>query len=121
MRRFDQFREDLKSIQDGEQRLLCTRQAEAERGQRLAYAALWTGTIVTGTIVTLLICAGIGGAINRRIARPLIPKRAGHRMLGTLSHDREPGQLNQLRRSEPPIPAAACAASPRRIPDNPCT
>ncbi|MEJ0096608.1 MAG: CHASE3 domain-containing protein [Methylocella sp.] len=66
-RRFEEFRAKLRMIQDEEERVLAFHNDMLSRAQRNASIALWVSAIVT-----LLICAAIGVAINRFIAQPLI-------------------------------------------------
>ena len=63
---FDAFRAKLAAIEAVEENNRAMQNARLARAERDASLALWGGTVLT-----LLICAGIGIAINRRIVRPL--------------------------------------------------
>lgn len=65
--RFDAFRESLAKIQLHERDALATRDRLVRHAGNRALAAL-----ALGTLLTLIICAGVGVAINRLITRPLI-------------------------------------------------
>ncbi len=73
---FDQFRINLRAVQIEEEKLLVKHERETERAQRIVVDALWISTVLT-----LLICAGIGWAIRRLISRPLQKLAAAMRRL----------------------------------------
>jgi PAS domain S-box-containing protein len=79
-RRFDEFREKLKDIQDEENRAFAVQDDRLARAQRNASIALWISAAIT-----LLICAAIGVAINRVITRPLL--RLASAMRGLAERD----------------------------------
>ncbi|MDR7036497.1 methyl-accepting chemotaxis protein [Methylobacterium sp. BE186] len=64
---FDTFRQKLGTIEAVEEGNRVAQNERLEGAQRNANLALWLGTLIT-----LLICAGIGLAINRLIVRPLL-------------------------------------------------
>jgi methyl-accepting chemotaxis protein len=64
---FDTLREKLSAIEALEVRTQASQNASVTRARRNESLALWGGTLLT-----LLICAGIGIAINRLIVRPLV-------------------------------------------------
>ncbi|MCC0808291.1 methyl-accepting chemotaxis protein [Methylobacterium sp. W2] len=64
---FDTFRGKLAAIEGVEERIRVTQNERLIQAERNASLALWLGTLLT-----LLICAGIGVAINRLIVRPLL-------------------------------------------------
>lgn len=84
---FDTFREKLAAIESAEEQIRAMQNERFAQAQRNASLALWSGTLLT-----LLICAGIGIAINRLIVRPLgsimaFAARVGEGDLtGTLAH-----------------------------------
>jgi CHASE3 domain sensor protein len=63
---FDTLREKLAGIETMEGRTQAVQNAQVVRAERNESLALWGGTLLT-----LLICAGIWVAINRMIVRPL--------------------------------------------------
>ncbi len=63
---FDALREKLAAIEAVEETIRATQNALVARADRNASLALWGSSLLT-----LLICAGIGIAINRLIVRPL--------------------------------------------------
>ncbi|GJE62124.1 methyl-accepting chemotaxis protein [Methylobacterium trifolii] len=65
-RLFDVFRERLAAIESVEEQARVTQNARLAQAERNASLALWGAALVT-----LLICIGIGIAINRLIVRPL--------------------------------------------------
>ncbi|MCJ2068406.1 methyl-accepting chemotaxis protein [Methylobacterium sp. J-030] len=64
---FDTLREKLAAIETMEGRTQAIQNAQVTRAERNESLALWGGTLLT-----LLICAGIGIAIRRLIVRPLV-------------------------------------------------
>jgi methyl-accepting chemotaxis protein len=64
---FDTFREKLTAIESLETAVRAAIGRRVAQGERNESVALWGGTLIT-----LLICAGIGIAINRLIVRPLV-------------------------------------------------
>ncbi|WP_131195085.1 CHASE3 domain-containing protein [Lichenihabitans psoromatis] len=66
-RLFDQFRTRLKAIQDSEEQIFAHQNAVVEAAKHNSLLVL-----VVGAIITLLICAGMGIAINRLIVQPLV-------------------------------------------------
>ncbi|KAB1070054.1 methyl-accepting chemotaxis protein [Methylobacterium planeticum] len=64
---FDTFRQKLAAIETVEESNRLTQNERLLNAERNANLALWLGTLLT-----LLICAGIGLAINRLIVRPLL-------------------------------------------------
>ena len=66
-RRFDEFRSRLNVLQTEEERRLVVQQGVLAQAERKASGALWGGGLAT-----LLICAVMGIALNRMIARPLM-------------------------------------------------
>ncbi|MGT2479412.1 methyl-accepting chemotaxis protein [Methylobacterium oryzae CBMB20] len=64
---FDTLREKLSAIEALEVRTQASQNASVTRARRNESLALWGGTLLT-----LLICAGIGIAVNRLIVRPLV-------------------------------------------------
>ncbi|MGU3469026.1 CHASE3 domain-containing protein, partial [Methylobacterium sp. C33D] len=66
-RLFDTFREKLAAIEGLEGAVRAALAERVARGERNESLALWGGTLIT-----LLICLGIGIAINRLIVRPLV-------------------------------------------------
>ena len=64
---FDRFRAKLTPIEDQERRSYAGKTTVVELAERQAQIALWSSAILT-----LLICMGVGIAINRLVARPLI-------------------------------------------------
>ncbi|MBE7201075.1 MAG: methyl-accepting chemotaxis protein, partial [Parafilimonas terrae] len=64
---FDTLRERLNAIEALEERAQAAQRAQVVRAERDESVALWSGTLIT-----LLVCAGIGVAINRQIVRPLL-------------------------------------------------
>ena len=75
---FDTFREKLAAIESVEEARRVTQNARLAQAQRDAAFALWGGTLLT-----LLICLGIGLAINRRIVRPLLQVMAFVERIGS--------------------------------------
>lgn len=63
---FDSFRAKLAAIETVQERIRVMQNERLMRAERNASLALWGGAVIT-----LLICAGIGVAINRLIVRPL--------------------------------------------------
>lgn len=66
-RLFDQFRERLNAIQTAEQRQLDEQNLVLRSAERNA-----TIVLLLGALITLVICAGVGFAINRFVVKPLI-------------------------------------------------
>ncbi|WCS22745.1 methyl-accepting chemotaxis protein [Methylobacterium sp. NMS14P] len=66
-RLFDTFREKLAAIEGLEGAVRAGLAERVARGERNEGLALWGGTLIT-----LLICLGIGVAINRLVVRPLV-------------------------------------------------
>ncbi|MGZ7867135.1 methyl-accepting chemotaxis protein [Methylobacterium radiotolerans] len=66
-RLFDTFREKLAAIEGLEGAVRAGLAERVARGERNEGLALWGGTLIT-----LLICLGIGVAINRVVVRPLV-------------------------------------------------
>ncbi|WP_419539117.1 methyl-accepting chemotaxis protein [Methylobacterium radiotolerans] len=66
-RLFDTFREKLAAIESLEGAVRAALAERVARGERNESLALWGGTLIT-----LLICLGIGIGINRLIVRPLV-------------------------------------------------
>ncbi|WFS05069.1 methyl-accepting chemotaxis protein [Methylobacterium sp. 391_Methyba4] len=64
---FDTFREKLSAIEGLEEVVRTALAERVARGERNESIALWGGTLIT-----LLICLGIGIAINRLIVQPLV-------------------------------------------------
>ncbi|MCJ2048355.1 methyl-accepting chemotaxis protein, partial [Methylobacterium sp. J-070] len=64
---FDTLRGKLSAIEALEERMQAMQNARVAQAERNESLALWGGTLLT-----LLICAGIGFAINRLIVRPLV-------------------------------------------------
>jgi PAS domain S-box-containing protein len=64
---FDAFRANLNEIRAREQRSFDQQTVQVLQAQRIATIAL-----VLGTLLTLLICLGVGVTINRFVARPLL-------------------------------------------------
>ncbi|GEP05620.1 methyl-accepting chemotaxis protein [Methylobacterium oxalidis] len=64
---FDTFRQKLDAIESVEEANRLAQNERLAEAQRNANLALWFGTLVT-----LLICAGIGIAISRLVVRPLL-------------------------------------------------
>ena len=65
--RFDQYREKLATIENQARQFLARQTEEVRRDEYNAYM-----TLGASALVTLLICIGIGIAINRMIAKPLV-------------------------------------------------
>ena len=63
---FDTFRQKLAAIETAEDDVRIANNERLAQAERNASLALWSGTLIT-----LLICLGIGTAINRLIVRPL--------------------------------------------------
>ena len=74
--RFDQFRAELRGIESSEESVLAAERAEVDRAEQLATRALWISTILT-----LLICAGIGWVVSQRISRPVLQLASAMRRL----------------------------------------
>lgn len=66
-RRFDEFRTNLAAIEEHAQKRLDDQVGQVEMGELNANL-----TLGISILLTLLICAGIGVAVNRMIARPLV-------------------------------------------------
>ncbi|MDN3571629.1 CHASE3 domain-containing protein, partial [Methylobacterium longum] len=64
---FDTLRAKLAAIESLEERTQAMQRARVLQAERDESVALWGGTLIT-----LLICAGIGLAVNRLIVRPLV-------------------------------------------------
>jgi methyl-accepting chemotaxis protein len=75
---FDTLREKLAAIETSEETVRAALSERVARAGRDANLALWGGALVT-----LLICAGIGTAINRMIVRPLVDVMAFVERVGT--------------------------------------
>jgi len=76
MRRFDAFRAALNQIEDHERRSLDALVAIAQAAQESLVLAQ-----LAAVLITLLICAGVGIALNRMVARPLLELAAAMRRL----------------------------------------
>ncbi|MFC6391319.1 methyl-accepting chemotaxis protein [Methylorubrum zatmanii] len=75
---FDTFRDKLDAIEDAQETTRMAQNVRLLEAQRHASLALWAGTLVT-----LLLCTGIGIAIERLIARPLVRALAFVERIGT--------------------------------------
>ena len=64
---FDRFRRSLNTVQAAEERSLATQSGTVEAAERTTVLAM-----SIGALLTLLICGGVGLAINRLIVRPLV-------------------------------------------------
>lgn len=89
-RHFDRFRDRLDAIQSEEEQALARQNAVLARAQQRATVALWISTLTI-----LLICAGIGFAINRLITQPLVRLADAMRRLAQRDLDAEVPNIRQ--------------------------
>ncbi len=90
---FDHFRQTLIEIQGDEQKALANQSAAVAASERNSIIA-----VSLGTLVTLLICGGVGVAINRLIVQPLVTLSGVMRRL--TQRDLEAVVPNVLQRNE---------------------